>query len=94
MSEPKFSKGTWVFENHIIYQEIHVPFFKRLRPLFGFDRTFGDTSRVEDDANVALVVSAPEMYSLLEELATCDAIPNSYYIGKILKTLAKARGEK
>ena len=44
------------------------------------------------EVNAHLIAAAPDMYAMLEELATCGAIPNGHYIELIKDILAKARG--
>ena len=43
--------------------------------------------------NAHLIAAAPEMYDMLDMLASCGCISNGIYTAAIRKLLAKARGE-
>ena len=113
MSKPIFSKGPWYRiqerEHHTTTNDGHY------LPKWGvYDNnqawciaSTGSTwpTEEEEDANAALIATAPEMYELLEEIQretydTLDeegngilAIPEET-LSKIVQTLAKARGEQ
>lgn len=93
MSEPKFTKGPW---NHVRYEHDDYPqddysyiVNPERKEICVMDYCGGD-----DYNNADLIAAAPDMYAMLEELATCGAIANGLYTAEIKKLLARARGEK
>ena len=87
MSEPKFTKEPWEVSKN---QPTVVGTREKSVCKCELDWNLGAGER---KTNAALIAAAPDMYAMLEELATCGAIANGLYVAKIKKLLAKARGE-
>lgn len=88
-TKPKFTPGPWFASGQLIFAEskkhpISIAAVNGLWLLTG--NTF--------EANAALIAAAPEMYDMLDMLASCGCIPNGIYVAAIRKLLAKARGEE
>lgn len=88
-TQPKFSPGPWFASGQLIFAE------SKKRPIYiaavnGLWLLTGNTF----EANAALIAAAPEMYEMLDMLASCGCIPNGIYTAAIRKLLAKARGEE
>mgnify|MGYP003663243095 CR=1 FL=1 len=94
MSKAKFTKGEWESsldcggktlihsDGEIICEGIVCSNYKEeVEP-----------HRIEARANVDLIVTAPEMYEMLDELSALDEC--QMFKQEIKKILAKARGEK
>lgn len=84
MSEAKFTKGPWEYDNRMI----EVLADNGAEPVC-FD--------VCSDENGHLIAAAPEMYEMLDALCTylidLDSLGTTHKARQIEKLLAKARGE-
>jgi hypothetical protein len=82
-SEPKFTPGPWHIEDmwHILDKSGYM---------------IASTSQRQDEeeaANAALIAAAPDMYALLEDIASYEELHVNIFISAIQELLAKARGE-
>lgn len=90
-TQPKFSPGPWRVEFHALEHQVivdadgHYVCGSSFRPA---------VERPRARANVKLAAAAPEMYEMLDMLASCGCISNGIYTAAIRKLLAKARGEE
>lgn len=85
MSNEKFTKGPWFYEEATgeIYSDNYAEIICDMLP----------TGDEEFDANAALVAVAPEMYELLQKLRAHYNF-SEYCENEVDALLAKARGEK
>lgn len=82
-SEPKFTPGPWHIEDmwHILDKSGYM---------------IASTSQRQDEeetANAQLIAAAPDMYALLEEIASYEELHVNTFVPAIRELLAKARGE-
>jgi hypothetical protein len=95
MSEPKFTKGPWVFCgcDKGMYQATDDG--KRLNLLFSFDMSFVGISPSEHKANVALIKTSPKMYWMLEKCRTALHDCGMWCLSEdVFLLLKEARGEE
>ena len=98
MVEPKFTKGPWhticaSFKPQKIGDEARYLLQNYSGHLFGeFSSIYGE----DTDANANLIATAPDMYELLQDIATnYQCMPNPAGVERrIEEVLKKARGEK
>lgn len=105
MSEPKFTKGPWKVDDKVLFGIRQIRIRAEGYPWIvakvadSTDALILKVAKQDMDwnvfaANAYLMRAAPEMYAMLEELATCGAIANGLYVAKIKELLTKARGEE
>jgi hypothetical protein len=94
MSQTKFTPGPWTKP----YIDGYEKELEIIEPAVWVD--YDDVDRDEAEANLMLVVAAPDLYKALEiaELALINCIPMKPYSGdgplvEIRRAMAKARGE-
>lgn len=92
MTEPKFTPGPWEAYTERYYSAVYAD-------SGNVEVCYCDTQMEDDDnhtvaANATLIAAAPEMYDMLDMLASCGCISNGIYTAAIRKLLAKARGEE
>lgn len=91
-NKPKFTPGPWSIEKSE-YPNGAGYFYINAK-----DKNIGGDvivfQGINNMANAKLVAAAPEMYEMLDMLASCGCIPNGIYTAAIRKLLAKARGEE
>lgn len=86
-TQPKFSPGPWFASGQLIFAE------SQKHPIAAVNGLWLLTGNTFED-NAALISAAPEMYEMLDMLASCGCISNGIYTAAIRKLLAKARGEE
>jgi hypothetical protein len=96
MSEPKFTKGPWRVLDNTSYTDRpnHYQILTKDAGLWVAYTECCDNE--EEEANAALIAAAPEMYELLQDIATnYQCMPNPCGVEqRIEAVLKKARGEK
>ena len=97
MSEAKFTKGEWVADlssdgqisilaggEHLPVADVEVSYYPRTGELGEF------SCSDEQKANAHLIATAPEMYKMLDAIASLMILPPEHVLEQLL---AKARGE-
>ncbi|CAH9016161.1 putative coil containing protein [Vibrio phage 466E53-1] len=90
MSEAKFTKGPWFYDNYMLVDG-------SVRVVHGnITITYHGAANDQDIANANLIAAAPEMYEMLTNLAEIMRNAKISYstADEIDKLLAKARGEQ
>jgi len=93
MSEAKFTKGGWVkdYKGTIGHIKAISGFHGSLTPTVArFDVLTPSISSEEKEANAHLIATAPEMYRMLDAIASLRILPPEHVLERLL---AKARGE-